>query len=304
MRYNASAINSILNNRRTKGENKYMLEEVYFSALCGNMYNVDDNGNITINPQRAYFQDGEYHYQFPDFWWRSTCNNKAIGLRSIKLLPDSVYFKMILAIARRTKVGEEWGEWDQIWSATGIQRFEPKRTIMNIMSGLAYTANHAMEKNDELKGLGLQLIWNYNWQDSSAYFMLDYGEIENTQYAMSFIIDEKTEAESQCGFCEVFNTSVEKVAEYSQRFDFKNVWNRVTLFAHASFVSGTSFQVLGQNDEFYPKPSKMYSYTGNSPDFHFMLSYDGIHTIRGNKKPANFVIQLAYIYNDSDYMAE
>ena len=85
-------------------------------------------------------------------------------------------------------------------------------------------------------------------------------------------------------------------------FEFQNVWNRESLFVHASFVTGTSFQVLGKNGEFYTKPSKMYRFNGNSPDFYFELSYDGIHPIR--HKFARFIVQLAYIYNDADYMAE
>ena len=58
----------------------------------------------------------------------------------------------------------------------------------------------------------------------------------------------------------------------------------------------------GTNGEFYTKPSKMYRFNGNSPEFYFELSYDGIHPVK--VRFARFIVQLAFIYNDADYMAE
>ena len=56
-----SVINSIMKPHRTRGESKYMLEEIYFSDLCGDIENKDDNGQlIGINPQKAWFDNGKY----------------------------------------------------------------------------------------------------------------------------------------------------------------------------------------------------------------------------------------------------
>ena len=41
-----SVINSIMKPHRTRGESKYMLEEIYFSDLCGDIENKDDNGAV------------------------------------------------------------------------------------------------------------------------------------------------------------------------------------------------------------------------------------------------------------------
>ena len=69
------------------------------------------------------------------------------------------------------------------------------------------------------------------------------------------------------GFIELLNTTYKYLSTIRDSFYFNNVWNRESLFVHASFVNGTSFQVLGKSGEFYPKPSKMYRFNGNSPDF-------------------------------------
>ena len=80
------------------------------------------------------------------------------------------------------------------------------------------------------------------------------------------MVDTDYEDESQCGIIELLNTTYEYLDTIRTEFEFQNVWNRESLFVHASFVNGTSFQVLSKNGEFYTKPSKMYRFNGNSPD--------------------------------------
>ena len=94
---------------RTRGESKYMLEEIYFSDLCGDIENKDANGEIIgINPQKAWFDNGKYRFQFPSLWYQSTCNNKAIGLRNIELAPDAVRFKIDVAFYERENPDSEY----------------------------------------------------------------------------------------------------------------------------------------------------------------------------------------------------
>jgi hypothetical protein len=53
-----------------------------------------------------------------------------------------------------------------------------------------------------------------------------------------------------------------------------NVWNRRDLFVHASF-SSFPHNLIGHNDEFYTKPSKLYKYDSRSPDMQIWCSLDG-----------------------------
>jgi hypothetical protein len=53
-----------------------------------------------------------------------------------------------------------------------------------------------------------------------------------------------------------------------------NVWNRRELFVHASF-SSFPHNLIGHNDEFYTKPSKLYKYDTRSPDMQIWCSLDG-----------------------------
>ena len=288
---------------RTRGESKYMLEEIYFSDLCGDIENKDDNGAVIgVNPQKAWFNNGEFRFQFPNMWYQTTCNNKAIGLRSIELVPDSVSFTIKVQFYRRNT---EQSEYEAVGrSFLVIQQFLPNASLMEIMSSVTQCIQAEKSRISDLKNLPFRVLWLYNYKTNEAKFSIDNGGqvTDPDKYVMKFEVFPTEERASQYGFYECFNTTEEYMNTPKRRFEFTNVWNRRDIFVHASFVNGTSFQFLGRNGEFYPKPSKMYRFNGNSPDFYFELSYDGIHPQK--HKFARFIVQLAFIYNDADYMAE
>ena len=297
-----SVINSIMKPHRTRGESKYMLEEIYFSDICGDIENKDDNGQfIGINPQKAWFDNGKYRFQFPPLWYQSTCNNKAIGLRSITLVPDTVRFKTNVYIYKTNAEDPEVDDWIQIDRFGVIIQYPPQTGILHIISDIMLLIkNHVKET---LKDEAIIFDWGYSYKTQELDIEVFSDDYEKARkYGIKFDVDIAYEEESQCGLIELLNTTYKYLSTISDSFYFNNVWNRESLFVHASFVNGTSFQVLGKSGEFYPKPSKMYRFNGNSPDFYFELSYDGIHPIQ--HKFARFIVQLSYIYNDADYMAE
>lgn len=296
-----SVVNSIMKPHRTRGESKYMLEEIYFSDLCGDVENKDANGKIIgINPQKAWFDNGKYRFQFPSLWYQSTCNNKAIGLRSITLVPDAVRFRTSVIIHKNVSDDPETPQWQRI-DAFRVNFTEfPDTNLVWIISDLMLTIKNRVEK--DLKDEPIDFSWYYNYRNQDLSLAVFEKETMEDKYGMQFQVDSEFEEESACGMVELLNTTYSYLSTIKSEFNFENVWNRESLFVHASFVNGTSFQVLGKNGEFYTKPSKMYRFNGNSPDFYFELSYDGIHPIP--HKFARFVVQLAYIYNDADYMAE
>lgn len=298
-RYTQSVVNQIIKPHRTRGESKYMLEEIYISDICGDLENRDEKGEVIgINPQRAWFDDGKFRFQFPSLWYQSDCNNKAIGLRGIKLKPESVAFKLKIQLYKYNIQQSRYDKYGELFEP--FCQFLPDDNIMEILSELSSKFRDwsaRKHRNDHL-----YLIWQYDTRQSRAGLKLhtNHSSYNEDTFQMTIELDNTLNAE--CGFLECFNTTAEYLRGQKGEFVFDNVWNRRSLFVHASFVTGTSFQVLGENGEWYHKPSKMYRFNGNSPDFYFELSYDGIHPQR--HRFARFVIQLAYIFNDADYMAE
>ena len=296
-RYTQSVVNQIIKPHRTRGESKYMLEEIYISDICGDLENRDESGRlISINPQRAWFDEGKFRFQFPSLWYQSDCNNKAIGLRSIKLQPENVAFTVKMHVMKRNPQEQ----YDEHAAFDIFLQFPPETPIYEILSTFAIKFDEVART--ECPDDDLIMVWTYNAKTSVASFKIESADPDVADDTWRMFIDEIEQYEGECGFLECFNTTAEYLAIATRKFTFNDVWNRQSLFVHASFVNGTSFQVLGQSGEFYHKPSKMYRFNGNSPDFYFELSYDGIHPQR--HRFARFVIQLAYIFNDADYMAE
>ena len=133
-----SVVDSVMKPHRTRGESKYMLEEIYFSDLCGDIENKDANGEIIgINPQKAWYDNGKYRFQFPSLWYQSACNNKAIGLRNIELSPDAVKFRLQVKFYERESTESEYvqiGDTKYL-----LLQFLPHTSLMEIMSEVAST---------------------------------------------------------------------------------------------------------------------------------------------------------------------
>ena len=298
---NKSVIDSIVKPYRTRGESKYMVEEIYFSDVCkDDITEKPSNTTTIINPQNAWFDNGKYRFQLPALWYQSTCNNKAIGLRSIKLVNDPVAFKVRIDIYSTQTPGRS------IYYNTYLQQYPPSTPFIEIISGfvnelITDVQTTGVKVNSNLKYF--TAAWYYNYVDKTAKIELASTYPELTNWLMELTVDEEYEKSSACGFYETFNCKKEDILnKKSGLFEFNNVWNRESMFVHASFVNTNSFGVLGQSGEFYPKPSKMYRFNGNSPEIWFELSYDGM--VPQRHKFARFIIELAFIYNDADYMAE
>jgi hypothetical protein len=83
---------------------------------------------------------------------------------------------------------------------------------------------------------------------------------------------------------------------------FNNVWDRNTLYIHASFVNYTPYQYLGQNGEFYPKPSKIYEFHDSSKDFEIWYTFDGLHPV--SLPYEDVEVELCFILDNRKYISE
>jgi hypothetical protein len=84
---------------------------------------------------------------------------------------------------------------------------------------------------------------------------------------------------------------------------FENVWNRRSdqLYFHASFVNHTQFNYLGRANDFYTKPSKIFTADNLPMDFYFWITTDIMHPVMLPYE--NFMIELAFIIDNKDYQS-
>ena len=301
-----SNISQVLSGKPSRGINKYMLEEVYFSESC---FNKD-----AYNPQNAKYIDGKYYFDLPDFWYNNLSNNKAIALRKIDVHAPSLNLSCTIKI-KRILAGST-GKPD-VKSINVALSITPGTSTLQIMREICREVNReinatAFNRWSMNPDHTARLEEAFEYETNEATFVLvrstPYGEDPN-KYHFGFEI-----TNINYHFQELFrpenarfDTSdgeIDPTGDFdgTKVYYFPNTWNREFCFVHASFVNGTSFNYLGRSGEFYPKPSKMYRFGGSSQQFYFELSFDGRTPIK--HKLGNFCIDLAFIYHDKDYQAE
>ena len=319
---------SIISTKATRGENRYMLEEVYFSDIVQEDEAINNihQASSTPNPYRAYKDaSGYFHYQFPSLWYTSTCNNKAIGLRRIETRARAKNMTFILFVGRKLQADNE----PKVYPKRFNLHFLPSDDIDTIMSTMCYEFNNFIKSQLEKSTFTARnrcytFTVHYKYDDSTNEAMfyairnqldengdqLDWENVDTGYYIATVNEDFKT-CFNITGDIDNYHEGVDAstlgiasdLNDYQTMvYKFSNVFNRRYCFIHASFVSGTSFNYLGRSGDFYTKPSKMYKATGNTTDFTLAISFNGWQPIKTNE--VSFIVELAYIYAQESYLAE
>ena len=320
----------IISTNATRGENRYTLEEVYFSDIVqeDEAINNSQQASSSPNPYRAYKDaSGYFHYQFPSLWYTSTCNNKAIGLRRIETRARAKNISLTLEIERKLPDNDEERRVVRPFNF----HFLPSDDIDTVMSTMCYEFNKLIDASFT-KG-------NITAHNKCYYFNIHYKYDNLTNEAVFYAIRNETDENGNQqldwsdadfdfyisnvsgDFLTTFNVN-DDITDHADYIDaselgininpddpyktpiykFSNVFNRRYCFIHASFVSGTSFNYLGRSGDFYPKPSKMYKATNNTTDFTLAISYNGYQPVKTNE--VSFIVELCYIYSTGEYLAE
>ena len=312
----------IISIKATRGENRYMLEEVYFSDIVQEDEAINNihQASSTPNPYRAYKDaSGYFHYQFPSLWYTSTCNNKAIGLRRIETRARAKNISLTLKIERELTGNDLKPHATKSFNL----HFLPTDDIDTIMSTMCYWFNKFIEEtwgkvtsenNDNKHKFNIHYRYDNITNEAMFYAIRDEDATwANTDF--NFLItnvngdflttfnvsDDITERGEFVNASELGITKPDN-SYRTPAYRFTNVWNRRFCFIHASFVSGTSFNYLGRSGDFYPKPSKMYKFIGSTTDFTLSISFNGYTPVRTNE--ISFIVELAYIYSTGEYLAE
>ena len=322
----------IMSTNATRGENRFMLEEVYFSDIVqeDEAINNSQKASSTPNPYRAYKDaSGYFHYQFPSLWYTSTSNNKAIGLRRIETRARAKNMTLNFTISRKLPTVQDFATYTRPFNF----HFLPTDDIDTIMSTMCYEFNKFIESTltrgnitARNKCYYFNIHYKYDDRSNEAMFYAIRNTVDedgdefldwtgasfnfeiykvNDDFATCFNMNEGIR---QCrdivGSDELGITDQDDdINSYDTvLYKFDNVWNRRFCFIHASFVSGTSFNYLGRSGDFYTKPSKMYKATNNTTDFTLSISFNGYTPIRTNE--ISFIVELAYIYTTGEYHGE
>jgi hypothetical protein len=263
---------------------------------------------------KAYFDNGRYYYNFPESWFNTPTQNKAVALRRISTTAKPYNFTIYFTIERKPDGATDYNVEKIIRKIIHIR---PTDDMDQAMSILTLAMNRSIQdafRTEVDKEYMVQSYYTYDGDVLEIHWKLDDTLLENKY---EFRIRWLMPTMFHFGFYQLLNQPLADPSGYAPypvgydltvstglldaKWTFQNVWNRTNLFIHASFVTYTSYGYLGRGNEFYTKPSKIYAF--NDPhQFFFEVSFDGIH--KTILRYENFIVELALILDSRRYQSE
>jgi hypothetical protein len=243
-------------------------------GLIEEMFQARECRDSTLRGMHEAFYDaGRYCFKLPSSWNQPTLN-KRISVRRIETPANDYVFSLV--------IGGEFGEQVLLVS------IPPSYSIQEALGAIIVQSRKTGFGEDNK----LTLSAAYESNHTVTFLLLDDAG-EHVEFSMFSPDDD---------FWKMFNTTKEYSSETTEEteIEFRNVWDRRTLFLHASFVTDTTAGYLGRGGEFYPKPSKMYRHP-NSSEFFVETSLDGYHKIPLPYE--NWVLELSLILDADVYQS-
>jgi hypothetical protein len=272
-------------------------DEVFLSQQCL----VDDKGDyINPNPHDGRIENGRFCFHFPATWYYSHAVNKAIGLRRITLHPRWYNFYVCLRAIKGTNTTYINADFT----------FHPGMNIGEVVSTMNTVFERSCTSQWITRSDGLRVTCSYNNQTNR--FSIEFKPYSSALHQITEWRIELSQT-TDSDFFELMNVLPSDRKKYVSSgtapttsyplMTFDNVWNRKPeqLYFHASFVNHTQFNYLGRADDFYPKPSKIFTADNLPMEFYVWLTKDVMHPI--TLPYERFIIELAFIIDSTDYQS-
>jgi hypothetical protein len=253
------------------------------TSLAEEMYQARECRDSTLRAMHeGLYDSGKYFFKFPPAWNQLTLN-KRVAVRRIDTPANDYLFNL--------KVGLQFG---------GAESGQVATQEFSVSIPSSYSIQEAL-------GAIMALSRKTGWDNPLANDSVLLATYEQN-FTVTFRVQDpaKPDLYLECedsGFWEMLNIEpnfVPPLTNPAQTHQFRNVWDRKTLFLHASFVSDTTAGYLGRGGEFYSKPSKLYRH-GNWNDFFIETSLDGYHKVPLPYE--NWIVELSLILDADAYQS-
>jgi hypothetical protein len=252
-----------------RGVSTEILEEVYQARETG-----DD---FLRQIHDSYYHGGRYNFKLPPSW--QLTQNKKIAVRRISTPANDYIFRLMIST-----VGVLPDNLTQ-------QLLVNIPTNYSIQEALGAIMALSRKVGFGVSGTNPTLLAIYDAEHTVTFVLVN---------AASEAVDFEIHCEDD-DFWHMLNTTKPTPSTVSgDEIEFKNVWDRKTLFLHSSFVSNTTAGYVGRGGEFYPKPSKMYK--TDTQEFYVETSLDGYRPIPLPYE--NWILELALIVDADEYQSQ
>jgi hypothetical protein len=264
--------------------NRSIVDDIFLTRHC----------TLENTPNNAKYYDAKWWFDFPDSWYNQHSVNKAIGLRRITVHPLEFCFEFPVTFFRLQETTKTKAITVKPW----IQ-LKPQMNIEECLTAITSCVNHELDEKAEDNDW-VKMMWLYS-PDNMVKFTFRRRLATGTTFSMQ--LDLQPDSHFWGFMNTVPDASYNKPIDIDGDWTFLYVWNRRDLYIHGSFVNYTKFHYLGRNDEFYPKPSKIYSFDDfQAMQFYFEVSYDAMRPVRLFN--VDFEVELAFIIDAKKYQSE
>jgi hypothetical protein len=270
---------NVLKGKNSRGEGRRLVEEIYQQQE----YADDDMKRV----HNALWYDQKYFFDYPAAFYQSHAENKLIAVRRIET-PANDYFITFLINSEKDDVH------NMIVSGDVAVQIPSDYSMADAISAINLATKKQLVVKDE--GGALQAEWHAEMiiRNKKGKYTMTIEEISQ-DVVWEFYFEDFNEA-----FSSLFNApDGHPIFDDTplKEYVFRDVWDRKTLFLHASFVTSSTRSYLGRGGEFYERLGKEYEYDGQK-SFYVQLSFDGYHFVDIEKE--NFTLELAFITVSND----
>jgi hypothetical protein len=252
---------NVLRGKNGRGVSEVIVEEIYQSGE----YRLESG----VGLHNASYLNGRFIYESPANWVNANTVNRTIALRRCDVKPRAYNFTINFKIDNSAVVAATISITSDV-------------TIQDALSSIA-------SKMKKATGGLTEFEWAYD----------DHRVILGSKMGQSSI----TFTAVEDAFWEMMNVEPARRNDYvnvaAPIHLFPNVWDRSSLYIHASFVNNTAGGFLSRGDEFYSSPSKQYKVEYPISTFFFETSFDGYHKIALPYE--NFIVELSFLIDVENY---
>jgi hypothetical protein len=278
---------SVMIDRNGRGVPTSLAEEMFQARECdGTRFQSREADGSLRAMHEGLYDSGRYCFKFPPVWNQATLN-KRIAVRRIDTPANDYLFFLTFQV-----------EYEDVEEETAIQEWVvsvPSNYSIHEALGAIMTQSRKTPWESLPDGKVAPVLYAIYQMYAVEFTFVDQDS------DLSFSITATQDFWTMMNVADLTKVGGEgNGTPFAATHKFPNVWDRKTLFLHASFVTDTTAGYLGRGGEFYPKPSKMYRH-GNYADFFVETSLDGYHKVPMPYE--NWIVELSLILDADEYQS-
>ena len=251
---------------------------------------------LTSDAERT--SNGGYKFKCPDVWSSARSGKKSIAFRSIAWDSNDIEIGFRIRVRRISQSNP--ASYTNPYNVN-VHGFAPGNASIKDILNYVINALNAQINDPELErpiNIGVEYKNNTlqfglaltNFAETGYDYRIGIQNVRSTHPPQPLVVGEECILDHS--FERIFNQPETTYTEFAELLTFKNVWDRRTLFFHASFIPFDNYQYLGTINDCWNNPI-VYQDPNTSPLFNIWTTTDLKNKF--SVLHENFIIRFTFI---------